>query len=509
MSFFLLVNAFLAAALPVNVDRGRQLFVDDCLVESTDLVRTVHKPQKYGPVLSAETELENGRAGNKCAAPISGGVWWDDKYNIYRMWYEAGFVNTVAYAESRDAVHWTRKNLDIVPGTNRVLPLSAKPVDSSTIWIDYDAEKPEERYKMSTRTLGGGIKKKMELRVSADGLHWSEPVESGGCGDRSTFYYNPFSKRWIFSLRAEARKRLKAESADFMGSRWDADTMGIWLQTDSLDKRLPEIGHEAQLYNFDAVPYESIMIAFPQILLGPTNRKCEKTGTPKITNLGLAYSRDGVNWDRRDRDYILESSRKAGTPDRGYVQSNGGLFTIAGDKLLIHYTAFEGDSTRLDQNPSSRIFRNGLYYGGSSMLAVIRRDGFVSYGGTGGLVTRPLEFSGTFLFINACGTVRAEILDENGNVIEGYSAAESVPFHGDSTIARLRWRRHSDLSALKGRNVRIRFVLDDASLYSFWISPDRKGASFGWTAAGGPGLEGGIDTAGKRAYKAVRGKMWK
>ena len=46
MSLLLIINTLLAASLPVNVDRGRQLFVDDYVIESTDLVRTVHKPQK-------------------------------------------------------------------------------------------------------------------------------------------------------------------------------------------------------------------------------------------------------------------------------------------------------------------------------------------------------------------------------------------------------------------------------------------------------------------------------
>ena len=44
-----------------------------------------------------------------------------------------------------------------------------------------------------------------------------------------------------------------------------------------------------------------------------------KSGLPKITELNLAYSRDGFHWDRPDRRAFIAASR-ADTWDRGYVQ---------------------------------------------------------------------------------------------------------------------------------------------------------------------------------------------
>ena len=34
------------------------------------------------------------------------------------------------------------------------------------------------------------------------------------------------------------------------------------------------------------------------------------------------------------------------------------------------------------------------------------------------------------------------------------------------------------------------------SLYSFWVSPDKSGASYGYVGGGGPGFTGAIDTVG-------------
>jgi hypothetical protein len=40
-------------------------------------------------------------------------------------------------------------------------------------------------------------------------------------------------------------------------------------------------------------------------------------------------------------------------------------------------------------------------------------------------------------------------------------------------------------------------------LYSFWVSPERSGASQGYVAAGGPGFTGARDTVGAAAYRSV------
>ena len=57
-----------------------------------------------------------------------------------------------------------------------------------------------------------------------------------------------------------------------------------------------------------------------------------------------------------------------------------------------------------------------------------------------------------------------------------------------------------DLSQFAAKNVRIRFYLEDAQLYSFWVSTDAEnGASNGYLAAGSVGQSGLIDTA--ESYK--------
>src|SRR5690606_10141856 len=155
-------------------------------------------------------------------------------------------------------------------------------------------------------------KKHGYILTSKDGISWNEIGESGECGDRSTIFYNPFRKKWIYSIRSYTRigrSRSYWEESEFKkGADWDSKKV-FWMGADRLDTPDPEIGDPAQLYNFSAVAYESLLIGFHQIHLGPTNEICELTGTPKLTELKLSFSRDGFHWHRPNRDSFIGAAR--------------------------------------------------------------------------------------------------------------------------------------------------------------------------------------------------------
>ncbi len=493
------------AVIPIDV--GRQLLVDDFLVQQTDLKRTFHLPTKYegNPILKPETELELNPKGTAIACPKSGGVWWDPDQQLFQMWYEAGWLNTICYATSRDGLHWDRPNLDIEPGTNRVLPLDMR-CDSWTVVRDFWTKDPKQKYKMYVRAPGAqgpGIS-----IVSADGIHWTDRVQSGPTGDRSTMFYNPFRHKWVYSLRAGFRGRSRCywECDDFLaGARWMAADPVIWAAVDRLDLPDPEIGVPAQLYNLDAVAYESLMLGMFEIHLGPPNGECAKVGLPKITELNFAYSRDGFHWDRPDRRAAIRAERRD-VWDRGYVQSLGNVCCVRGDRLWFYYSGFQGNPEK-----NTKPGPNGMYDRGSTGLAFLRRDGFASMDAgpqPGTLTTRPIRFTGSRLFVNLAakqGELRAEVLDEAGQPIEPFTSANCRPVTADSTLEPVTWTG-SDLATLRDRPVRLRFTLRNGSLYSFWISRDASGRSDGYVAGGGPGFTGPTDTVGFAALKAEKKK---
>src|ERR1700759_417556 len=52
----------------INIDRGRQLFIDEFLVDATTLSRTFHRPELYrgNPILKPETPIELDGGINPC-----------------------------------------------------------------------------------------------------------------------------------------------------------------------------------------------------------------------------------------------------------------------------------------------------------------------------------------------------------------------------------------------------------------------------------------------------------
>ena len=108
-----------------------------------------------------------------------------------------GYVRNTCYAFSEDGLRWEKPALDVQPGTNVVHTTKR---DSTTIWLDLDD--PDLRRRLSVlyaHPEGAGA---LSLYFSPDGIHWSDLVaRSGPTGDRTTVFYNPFRKVWVYSLR--------------------------------------------------------------------------------------------------------------------------------------------------------------------------------------------------------------------------------------------------------------------------------------------------------------------
>lgn len=455
----------------IDVSVGRQLFVDDFLIEHTDLQAAYHKAKKYegNPVLKAEMPWETAQSPVAC--PKSGGVWYDEEERLFKMWYEAGWLRHMCYAVSKDGLHWERPELDEVPGTNIILPytdyepekyqdgLGYLRPDSTTVVLDTECLR-NEKYKLFMRNPGGhapGI-----VAVSSDGIHFRSFKWSGEVDDRSTIFYNPFRKKWVYSIRQHTdnwvRERGYRECDDLLqGAEWAETDVHRWLMCDDLDKPNPYIGAVPQLYNVDCVGYESIMLGMFQIHLGPENAVCEENGIPKITELIPMYSRDGYHFSRPCRDSFIQSSMYKGEWDRGYVQSVGGVTVINGDELWIYYIGFGGDENYHHQS----WITNGVYRNGATGLAKLRRDGFVSMHGTGTLTTRKMQFSGkTSFFVNANGWVWVELLDEEGRFLD-----RTNTFEGNHTKAELCFEK-TKVDELNDRVFRLCFHVR-GDLYAF------------------------------------------
>jgi hypothetical protein len=86
------------------------------------------------------------------------------------------------------------------------------------------------------------------------------------------------------------------------------------------------------------------------------------------------------------------------------------------------------------------------------------------------MVTKPLTFTGKELELNfatsAAGSIKIELQDAAGQPLPAFTLADSLDTIGNELQRSVQWKGGSDVSALAGKPVRLKFVLKDADLFS-------------------------------------------
>ncbi|HLG95335.1 MAG TPA: LamG-like jellyroll fold domain-containing protein [Bryobacteraceae bacterium] len=506
------IPSYITSPPPViPIDIGRQLFVDDFLVQQTTMTRTQHQPVKYpfNPVVKPNAEDTAG-----FAMPFSDGVWFDPADHLFKMWLFCATGNAVCYSYSTDGKNWVRPSIPdaAVPNTDQVIVAAPgdPPLAGLIVWMDLQDPNPGRKFK----AFASDATAFALLYFSPDGIHWTANIRSQypiPIFDRTTFFLNPFRNVWVDSLKTytplpvapsrpsyTSRARLYAESPDL--SNWtppQPGTSNFWTGPDVNDPPYVTGGTNPQLYNLDAVAYESVLVGlFSWFYPGFDDENPNNLPGPDIVELGAGFSRDGFQWVRPTRGSgsgtngaFIPASNVAGTWDLGNTQSAGGCFLIVGDELWFYF--------------SGRNARHGAPAVGATGLATLRRDGFYSMdagSAPASLTTRPVQFSGKYLFVNVKdpqGSLQIQLINPtNGGVL-----ATSLPLTADKTLQQVNWANGlTDLSLFANQPVQFQFTMTNGSLYSFWVSSSLSGASNGYVAANGPGFTSATDTVGAAGY---------
>ena len=101
------------AVIPIDV--GRQLFVEDFLIERTALKRTFHQAEYHSanPVIVPDKQWEVA-GKSRMAYAYSGGAWYDPADGVFKLWYSAGLcvpeiegygTYYLCLATSEDGIH--------------------------------------------------------------------------------------------------------------------------------------------------------------------------------------------------------------------------------------------------------------------------------------------------------------------------------------------------------------------------------------------------------------------
>ncbi|MFN7919853.1 MAG: malectin domain-containing carbohydrate-binding protein [Bryobacteraceae bacterium] len=380
----------------IGIDNGRQLFVDDFLIESTTLGRTRYMPRMHpgNPILAPA-------ANQTIAIPYSDGVWFDPADSKFKLFYFGPSAYQVYLTESTDGKTFSLGVPVFNIGSGR---------DAATVLLDLKETNPARRWKaFAYYPVNGGTA--LLVYFSPDGRNWTQQnFTAPSDSDRTTVWFDPFRNVFVDSNRYRtllpaaggrpgynARARTYAESTDLLTWRnggADIDQR-FWTGPDYRDPLFyaDRASTYPELYNLDAAPYESLLVGlFSFYHPGPDN--VTFNAGPDLLEIEEGFSRDGFQWWRPNRAHgegraFIASANYTG-PWNGYnTQSAGGGFLVVGDELWFYFSGREGH-----KGNDGRM---------STGLATLRRDGFVSLDAgaqEGSLTTRKVRFTGRYLFVN-------------------------------------------------------------------------------------------------------------
>lgn len=463
----------------VEIGSRRELFVDDFMVDalSGGTERRLHHP------VPREVIMYFGDKGKPWEENIAYATVIRDGDRVL-MYYSARFDSFFKHGErsekpgsrqyacvleSADGIHFTRPNLGIhdiswlfPPGTdtkdnNVMLPWRATAHNFSPFLDTRLDVPPEQRFKAIGRPGGGGkVSGALAVFVSPDGFHWemmegsgfaTSPTDSqnGGFWDSQRQHYVAYLR----GMREEVRDIRYCISKDLL--HWSDPEFVEY--TDDRAEHMYTNG----IRPYDRAPH--IYIGIPARFV-PGRKKVREHPDPGVSDGVLMSSRDGKRFDRWEEGFVRPGPEPEVWTDRNNYPALG-IIQTSPTELSIYWTEHY-------RHPGIRLRRGTL-----------RLDGFVSVhaGGTEGeLLTRPFVFNGERLTVNyatsAIGSLRFELCDVDGAVIEGFAMDDSETLFGNEIEHSVTWKRGGDVSSLAGKPVRLRVRLFDADLYSLRFAND-------------------------------------
>ncbi|MBN2295063.1 MAG: hypothetical protein JXM70_21725 [Pirellulales bacterium] len=466
-----------ASAETIDIGDRNQIFIDGRYLESLKNVRIeVCRPIK---------------TNEKCLVGNLGGYSSIVEPNEKFLWYNA---------LTKDGMNWRRWGGGKPAETDDVLGA----IFSGGCVFEDPKAPPSERYK-----LFDGLHNTMQ--ASSDGIHWkmlsktvfpSQARYPHGMDSHNICFYDKRIDKYVAYVRVNKVYECPPERVPYYKTigkqryggenKYARRTIGRAVSDDPTKFPMPEVVLEPDdkdpifggvkvmdfycpqvvqypyaqdayfLFNCRYRSYEDwyLTIDMSKYPKSPTHH----TYNCGVEDIELDASRDGVKWQRYDRNPWIASG-KPGSFDSLNMYMTRGMHLI-GDEIWMYYIGFDdphtGNKEAVKRATLSRV--------------VLRKDGFTcveaDYAG-GEFTTPPLKFEGKTLQLNietsAMGLARVEIQDESGKPFPGFTMDDCDRIHtANSTSWTVTWRKNSDLSKLAGKTVRLRFELQfGTKLYAF------------------------------------------
>ena len=450
-------GVLLAAATTNEARRlaaGEHLFIDDDLIaDQTNVTRVIEPPPTRLPHPIVEAERD------KCFQPYVS-VIRDPQTHRFRMWYNSAVDSSrshIACMESEDGVNFIRPHRELPDPDGLPVGFGAYVVDDGP-----NAPEPSKRYKLAWE------KDALYTAFSPDGLNWAGAGkrELSDFGDIISLSRDPIRERYLLLCKAHSTPadgykgstpNAKEGYRRLVGQSYSTDCIN-WspvkriIVADDKDEGITEFYSIGQV-----IARGGLLIGLLKVLRDDLSPEPggDKTG---IGYTVLAWTRDGETW-QRDRDPFMDRNPTPGTWDRAMTW--GDCLLPVEDEVFIYYGGY-ARGHKVERFKERQIG-----------FARMKKDRFVSRradAGGGTLRTPTVVLDASRLTVNADvrGELRARVLDADGRPVEGFDAADCTPVRGDALAHELRWKRA--LAELRGKAVRLEFVLRDARLYAFEMS---------------------------------------
>ncbi len=476
-----------AAPAPIDVGGRKQLFIDGRFIaRSRGITLTLHPPRKAGAVMLPEAPWERDYIGAYLSVIEHDGA--------LKMWYMSGAGKGdphLCYATSSDGVRWERPDLGQVEfqGSRRNNIVLARFREGAVV-LDPGAP-AEQRFKTleafggsSPSALGTSSSGALMLMSSPDGIRWGHECEvlpfhpdtmNVLLWDARIGKYVAYLRGWN-PLRVVVRTEIPRGRLfqtwpytpspkpyflwSFLKGNWPAAIRTELPTVIAADNRDPAAS-DIYTPNVQVYPWaEDVYVAFPSLFRHTAPPGSERVPMNGVLDVQFASSRDGIHFDRTQREPYARMGLP-GEPDQRGVYVGLGMIR-RGDEIWQYYGGHAADHNATERAATA------------IMRLVQRLDGFVAAeAGTdeGEIVTPLLRFEGTRLELNAdtsaAGTARVELLDASGVPVPGFELRNCAPVIANDVAHPVTWVGNPDLARFQGPPVALRFRLRNARLYAF------------------------------------------
>ena len=474
-----------------DMNRDKYLLLDSRVIESTEnaklTIGTVQK-NKNNPLFKEDKPWEP-RFDNLHAYVI-----YDEEDKLYRCWYNPFLIDKrvtstpkekqnpaslsyvdvtpaghreigLCYADSKDGIHWEKPELGLVEfdgnKKNNIVMRCPQGSFFGAVLKDLHDPDPARRYKILAFGNDGKGKYGWNVGFSPDGHSWSyRPILTpdyvpfiGACGAPHNVFWAPDLGKYVGIARqwsqTGTRQITRFESPDFVH----------WTNAQAI---LTGPNKHLQTHDMTVFPTCGIYIGLVGEYVDP-----EGSGRHVRQHVELAWSPDTVTWHR-----IQEHTPFIGnSPVTKDIIRYGTMPYDWGCIFAMSKPVFLDNEVRIYYGAFDWFFHD--WRKGYLALATLRPDGWAGYEPTSKdtlaiVTTKTVKGQFASLRITADvqdgGSVCVAAVDEQDKEL-----ARSKPVNSTVTDGDVTWTGGWDLTNLSGKEIRLRFELNNAKLYAFQL----------------------------------------